>query len=169
MGHSRRFGFVRFRWHCRHEFLRRGRDGPSADSFTAATALDLPRSDRDSPLDIAKAIVVAFAPVLELIVMRPRRLSVDQESNRRPTIFALDQPRARCRSTHHPPRPDFGTSRWLLSSKTTPLARARGEGAMSLPGPERRKAMSAHMSAIGGTSGLVLLTMSFVGSDPEDS
>src|SRR5437899_5037487 len=59
-----------------------------------ATALDLARRDRDSPPDIAKAIaglksrlVVAFAPVLELIVMRPRRLSVGQESNRRPTIL----------------------------------------------------------------------------------
>jgi hypothetical protein len=28
LGHSRRFGFVRFRVHCGHEFLRQGRDGP---------------------------------------------------------------------------------------------------------------------------------------------
>jgi hypothetical protein len=28
MGHSRRFGFVRFQRHCGHEFLRQGRDGP---------------------------------------------------------------------------------------------------------------------------------------------
>src|SRR4051812_24433852 len=30
-GHSRRFRFVRFRWHCGHEFLRQGRDGPTSD------------------------------------------------------------------------------------------------------------------------------------------
>jgi hypothetical protein len=95
VGHSRRFGFVRFRRHCGHEFLRQGRDGPSADSCTAATALDLPRSDRDSPpprhrqgnRGLKSRLVVAFAPVLELIGMRPRRLSVGQESNRRPTIL----------------------------------------------------------------------------------
>ena len=31
-GHSRRFGFVRFRRHCGHEFLRQRRDGPGPDS-----------------------------------------------------------------------------------------------------------------------------------------
>src|SRR5882724_6399867 len=30
-GQSRRFGFVRFRGHCGHEFLRQGRLGPEAD------------------------------------------------------------------------------------------------------------------------------------------
>ena len=30
-GHSRRFGFVRFRRHCRLKFLRQGRDGPKGD------------------------------------------------------------------------------------------------------------------------------------------
>jgi hypothetical protein len=29
---------------------------------------------------------------------------------------------------------DFGTSRWLLSNENTPVARARGRGAMSPPG-----------------------------------
>ena len=32
LGHSRRFRFVRFPWHCGHEFLRQGRDGPIGDS-----------------------------------------------------------------------------------------------------------------------------------------
>jgi len=32
MGHSRRFGFVRFRRHCGPEFLRQRRDGEKATS-----------------------------------------------------------------------------------------------------------------------------------------
>jgi hypothetical protein len=36
-------------------------------------------------------------------------------------------------------------------------------------GPKRRKRMSAPMSAMGVLSGLVLLTMSFVGRDPEQA
>jgi len=31
LGHSRRLGFVCFRRHCGHEFLRQGRDGPISD------------------------------------------------------------------------------------------------------------------------------------------
>ena len=31
LGHSRRSGFVRFRRHCGHEFLRQGRDGLRPD------------------------------------------------------------------------------------------------------------------------------------------
>ena len=31
MGHSRRFGFVRFRRHCGPEFLRQRRDGAEGD------------------------------------------------------------------------------------------------------------------------------------------
>jgi hypothetical protein len=38
---------------------------------------------------------------------------------------------------------------------------------MSLFGPQRRKTMSVRMSAIGGTSGLFVLTLSFVGHDPQ--
>jgi hypothetical protein len=37
---------------------------------------------------------------------------------------------------------------------------------MSLIGPKRRKTMSAPMSAIEVLSGLVVLTLSFVGHDP---
>jgi hypothetical protein len=39
--------------------------------------------------------------------------------------------------------------------------------AMTASGPKRRKRMSAPMSVIGVLSGLVLLTMSFVGRDPK--
>src|SRR5215468_4917610 len=38
--------------------------------------------------------------------------------------------------------------------------------AMTARGPQRRKSMSAPMSAIGVSSGLVLLTLSFVVHDP---
>jgi hypothetical protein len=41
------------------------------------------------------------------------------------------------------------------------------DSVMSLPGPSRWKAMSAPMSAMGVLSGLILLTMSFVGLDPQ--
>jgi transposase len=35
---TRRFGFVRFRRHCGHEFLRQDRDGPDADIFVVPFA-----------------------------------------------------------------------------------------------------------------------------------
>src|SRR5882724_6645671 len=37
MGHSRRFGFVRVRRHCGHEFLRQGRDRPGSTKLKVST------------------------------------------------------------------------------------------------------------------------------------
>src|SRR5262245_13317756 len=63
LGHSRRFGFVRFRRHCRPEFLRQGRDGPSADLAPQSQLSGALRQD------------AAAAPrtVGRLCTLRPRR------------------------------------------------------------------------------------------------
>ena len=55
-GHSRRFGFVRFRRHCGHEFLRRDRDGPLPDSC-----------DATNPLEECASVVVAYRGLTERI------------------------------------------------------------------------------------------------------
>ncbi len=50
--------------------------------------------------------------------------------------------------------------------ESSPAERPRKISGMSSAGPKRRKTTSARMSAIGGTSGLLVLRMSFVARDP---
>jgi hypothetical protein len=70
-----------------------------------------------------------------------------------------------------PPKIKMGiTARPLGSSDTSLHQVAHAEnGSMSLRGPKRRKTMSTPMSAVGELSGLVVLTLSSSGFDPERS
>ena len=131
----------------------------------------------------------AYAMYIAYRALRPRAGVADADAEQR-GIRLRDSPASAQFRLHHKACLEIHVSQedargeiereWLYQLLAIPYSLPLGDGerarrlwvwisVVDWKWPQRRKTMSARMSAIGVLSGLVLLTLSFVGHDPQRS